>query len=173
MNNVLPNVRTIAYFSMDVAVDSKIPTYSGGLGVLAGDMLRTAADLEIPMVAVSLVHRKGYFDQRLDSRGNQLESPAKWSPEEHLQRLSPRVSLPIEGRHVQVRAWQYTFTGITGHVVPLFLLDTDLPENESADRGLTDFLFGGDIGCAKKRFSDWRAWPCCGRSATPIFGFFI
>ena len=77
MNNVLPNVRTIAYFSMDVAVDSKIPTYSGGLGVLAGDMLRTAADLEIPMVAVSLVHRKGYFDQRLDSRGNQLESPAK------------------------------------------------------------------------------------------------
>src|SRR5881296_29426 len=82
MNNVLPNVRTIAYFSMDVAVDSKIPTYSGGLGVLAGDMLRTAADLEIPMVAVSLVHRKGYFDQRLDSRGNQLESPAKWSPEE-------------------------------------------------------------------------------------------
>ncbi|HEY3150850.1 MAG TPA: alpha-glucan family phosphorylase [Candidatus Binatia bacterium] len=144
MNNVLPNVRTVAYFSMDVAVDSKIPTYSGGLGVLAGDMLRSAADLEIPMVAVSLVHRKGYFDQRLDSRGNQLESPAKWSPEEHLQSLSPRVSVPIEGRHVQVRAWQYTFTGITGHSVPLFLLDTDLPENESPDRGLTDFLFGGD-----------------------------
>ena len=144
MNNALPNVRTVAYFSMDVAVDSKIPTYSGGLGVLAGDMLRSAADLEIPMVAVSLVHRKGYFEQRLDSRGNQLESPAKWSPEEHLQCLSPRVSLPIEGRHVQVRAWQYTFTGITGYAVPLFLLDTDLPENESADRGLTDFLFGGD-----------------------------
>jgi len=144
MNNALPNVRTVAYFSMDVAVDSKIPTYSGGLGVLAGDMLRSAADLEIPMVAVSLVHRKGYFEQRLDSRGNQLESPAKWSPEEHLQCLSPRVCLPIEGRHVQVRAWQYTFTGITGYAVPLFLLDTDLPENESADRGLTDFLFGGD-----------------------------
>jgi starch phosphorylase len=144
MNNALPNVRTIAYFSMDVAVDSKIPTYSGGLGVLAGDMLRSAADLEIPMVAVSLVHRKGYFDQRLDSRGNQLESPAKWSPELYLKCLSPRVSLPIEGRQVQVRAWQYIFSGITGYAVPLFLLDTDLPENESSDRGLTDFLFGGD-----------------------------
>ena len=144
MNDVLPNGRSIAYFSMDVAVDSKIPTYSGGLGVLAGDMLRSAADLEIPIVAVSLVHRKGYFDQRLDSHGNQLESPAKWSPEHHLKSLAARVSLPIEGRQVQVRAWQYTFSGITGHTVPLYLLDTDLPENESADRGLTDFLFGGD-----------------------------
>lgn len=144
MNNALHNVRTVAYFSMDVAMDSQIPTYSGGLGVLAGDMLRSAADLEIPMVAVSLVHRKGYFDQRLDSRGNQFESPAKWSPEQHFKGLSARVALPIEGRQVQIRAWQYDFLGITGHSVPLFLLDSDLPENESADRGLTDYLFGGD-----------------------------
>src|SRR5262247_277937 len=137
-------VGTIAYFSMDVAVDSKIPTYSGGLGVLAGDMLRSAADLEIPMVAVSLVHRKGYFNQRLDAHGNQLESPAKWSPENHLKALPARISLSIEGREVQIRAWQYEFSGITGHVVPLFFLDADVPENDSADRGLTDFLFGGD-----------------------------
>ena len=144
MNNALPNLRTVAYFSMDVAVDSQIPTYSGGLGVLAGDMLRSAADLEIPMVAVSLVHRKGYFEQRLDSRGNQFESPAKWSPEQYFKGLSARVGLPIEGRQVQIRAWQYDFLGVTGHSVPLFLLDSDLPENESADRGLTDYLFGGD-----------------------------
>ena len=137
-------VATIAYFSMDVAVDSKIPTYSGGLGVLAGDMLRSAADMEIPMVAVSLVHRKGYFNQRLDAHGNQLESPAKWSPENHLKALPARISLSIEGREVQIRAWQYEFSGITGHSVPLFFLDSDLPENDSADRGLTDFLFGGD-----------------------------
>jgi len=82
MQNASPPIGTVAYFSMDIAVDSKIPTYSGGLGVLAGDMLRSAADLELPMVAVSLIHRKGYFDQHLDSRGNQLESPAKWTPEE-------------------------------------------------------------------------------------------
>jgi starch phosphorylase len=144
MGTALPSVGTIAYFSMDVAVDSKIPTYSGGLGVLAGDMLRSAADLEIPMVAVSLVHRKGYFDQRLDAYGNQLESPAKWSPEDHLKALPERISVSIEGREVWIRAWRYDFCGISGHVVPLFFLDADLPENDPADRGLTDFLFGGD-----------------------------
>lgn len=144
MSNALPSIGTVAYFSMDVAVDSSIPTYSGGLGVLAGDMLRSAADLDIPVVALSLVHRKGYFDQRLDSQGNQLESPADWSPEDRLSRLEPTVLVSIEGRDVRVAAWQYLFTGITGHTVPLLLLDTDLPENTAADRGLTDFLYGGD-----------------------------
>ncbi|MGH7812314.1 MAG: alpha-glucan family phosphorylase, partial [Candidatus Binatia bacterium] len=144
MSYVLPNVGTIAYFSMDVAADSAIPTYSGGLGVLAGDMLRSAADSGIPMVAVTLLHRKGYFDQRLDSRGNQLESPSKWSPENHLTRLSARVPVSLQGRDVWVGAWQYRFVGIGGHIVPLLFLDTDLDENESADRRLTDSLYGGD-----------------------------
>ncbi|MGH7853403.1 MAG: alpha-glucan family phosphorylase [Candidatus Binatia bacterium] len=140
----MPSSGSVAYFSMDVAVDSKIPTYSGGLGVLAGDMLRSAADLEIPMIAVSLIHRKGYFEQRLDSQGNQMESPAEWTPETHLERLSPTVSVTIEGREVRLAAWQYVFTGITGHPVRLIFLDTDLDENSPADRGLTDFLYGGD-----------------------------
>src|SRR6476661_9914336 len=93
-----PVSRTVAYFSMDVAVDSAIPTYSGGLGILAGDMLRSSADLGVPMVAVSLLHRKGYFDQRLDARGNQLESPSKWLPENHLKRLTTKVSVSLEDR---------------------------------------------------------------------------
>lgn len=144
MTSELPHAGTIAYFSMDVAVDSNIPTYSGGLGVLAGDMLRSAADFRLPMVAVSLLHRKGYFDQRLDSRGNQMESPVKWSPERHLQRLAEQVTLTIGSRPVQIGAWQYLFTGVTGHTVPLIFLDTDLAENDSSDRSLTDFLYGGD-----------------------------
>jgi starch phosphorylase len=144
MSNSSSQAGSIAYFSMDVAVDSEIPTYSGGLGILAGDMLRSAADVGIPMVAVSLIHRKGYFEQRLDSHGNQLESPADWSPENRLQRLTPKISLSIEGREVLVGAWQYVFSGITGHAVPLIFLDTDLEENSAADRGLTDFLYGGD-----------------------------
>jgi starch phosphorylase len=144
MSNALPHIGSVAYFSMDVAVDSQIPTYSGGLGVLAGDTLRSAADLEIPMVAVSLIHRKGYFEQKLDANGNQMESPADWSPETHLQRLGPIVSVSVEGREVRVGAWQYVFSGITGHAVPLFFLDTDLEANSPADRGLTDFLYGGD-----------------------------
>ena len=144
MKNILPLPETIAYFSMDVAVNCEIPTYSGGLGVLAGDMLRSAADINIPMVAVSLIHRKGYFDQCLDAHGNQSESPAKWTPENHLIKLAPTVSVSIEGRQVRVTAWQYTFIGNTGHDVPLFFLDTDLEGNESSDRHLTDFLYGGD-----------------------------
>ena len=144
MTDVSPKEGTIAYFSMDVAVDSNIPTYSGGLGVLAGDMLRSAADLQLPMVAVSLLHRKGYFDQRLDSRGNQMESPVTWSPERHLQRLAKQVTLTVGSRAVQIGAWQYLFTGVSGHSVPLIFLDTDLPVNDSSDRSLTDFLYGGD-----------------------------
>lgn len=135
---------TIAYFSMDVAVSAEIPTYSGGLGVLAGDMLRSAADLGVPLVAVSLLHRKGYFDQRLDANGNQLESPSEWTPENYLTKLAAKVSVSIEGRDVWVAAWQYTFRGINGAAVPLFFLDTDLPENNPGDRGLTDYLYGGD-----------------------------
>jgi glycogen phosphorylase len=146
MNQSSPSLvtGTIAYFSMDVAIDSDIPTYSGGLGILAGDMLRSAADLEMPMVAVSLLHRKGYFDQRLDTRGNQLESPSNWSPENRLERLPQRASVVIEGRSVNLRAWKYLFRGVTGHTVPLLLLDTDLEGNDPRDRALTDHLYGGD-----------------------------
>jgi starch phosphorylase len=135
---------SVAYFSMDVAIDSGIPTYSGGLGILAGDMLRSAADLGVPIVAVTLAHRKGYFEQRLDAQGNQSESPSKWSPESRLELIEPRVTISIEGREVRVRAWQFCFHGITGHVVPLLFLDTDLEENEPRDRVLTDHLYGGD-----------------------------
>jgi glycogen phosphorylase len=144
--NQLSNLATgtVAYLSMDVAIDSDIPTYSGGLGILAGDMLRSAADLGVPMVAVTLLHRKGYFDQRLDARGNQLESPSKWSPENRLEPLLQRVSIAIEERKVSVRAWKYLFRGTTGHTVPLLLLDTDLDGNDPKDRVLTDHLYGGD-----------------------------
>jgi starch phosphorylase len=136
--------RTIAYFSMDVAIDSAIPTYSGGLGILAGDMLHSAADLGLPMVAVSLLHRKGYFDQRLDAQGNQLESPSIWCPETYLELLSTRVTIAIEGRTVRIQAWRHLFRGITGHAVPLLFLDTALEENDARDRVLTDHLYGGD-----------------------------
>jgi starch phosphorylase len=138
------DLTTIAYFSMDVAIDPAIPTYSGGLGILAGDMLRSAADLGMPIVAVTLLHRKGYFDQRLDAYGNQLETPSKWSPETHLELLPARVTVGIEDRDVCVRAWQYLFRGIHGHTVPLLFLDTDAEENDPRDRVLTDHLYGGD-----------------------------
>ena len=144
MNSSFSVPSSIAYLSMDVAIDSDIPTYSGGLGILAGDVLRSAADLGVPIVAVSLLHRKGYFDQRLDARGNQLESPSQWLPENRLESLAARVSIVIEGRNVIVRAWKYVFRGVAGQTVPLFLLDTDLEGNTPQDRLLTDHLYGGD-----------------------------
>jgi starch phosphorylase len=134
----------IAYFSMEVALESDMPTYSGGLGVLAGDTLRSAADLGLPLVGVTLVHRKGYFDQRFDASGWQTESPSEWSPEDRLQPVDARCQLWIEGRPVTVRAWKFPVRGVTGSVVPVLLLDTDVPENDPGDRHLTDYLYGGD-----------------------------
>ena len=81
MNEIKPK-ESIAYFSMEIGLESKMPTYSGGLGMLAGDTIRSAADMGIPLVAVTLLHRKGYFTQHLDAAGWQQEQPVEWRPEE-------------------------------------------------------------------------------------------
>jgi len=136
--------RRIAYFSMEIALEAHIPTYSGGLGVLAGDTIRSAADLGIPMVAVSLLYRKGYFFQRLDQNGRQSEETVEWTPGDHLEELPERATVMIEERPVSVRPWLYQVQGVTGFTVPVYLLDTDLPENADEDRTWTDVLYGGD-----------------------------
>jgi starch phosphorylase len=143
MNTTTSNT-TVAYFSMEIALESSIPTYSGGLGVLAGDTLRSFADLAVPVVGITLLHRKGYFRQHLDAQGNQTEAPVAWNPEEVLEAVEPRASVQIEGRTVHIRAWKYTVKGVSGHELPVYLLDTQLPENAEEDRGLTDSLYGGD-----------------------------
>jgi starch phosphorylase len=140
-----PQPSTVAYFSMEVGLEPAMPTYAGGLGVLAGDTLRAAADLGVPMVGVTLLHRKGYFRQHLDAQGNQSESPAVWYPEEFLEAMEPRISVTISGRSVQVRAWRYLVRGVSGHTVPVYFLDTALSENTPWDQALTDHLYhGGD-----------------------------
>ena len=139
---VRPNY--IAYFSMEVGLDSSMPTYSGGLGVLAGDTLRAAADLGLPMIGITLIHRKGYFRQRLDAAGNQTESPARWDFEQTLEAMVPRVFVPISGRAVMLRAWRYIVRGVFGHTVPVYFLDTALNENEPWEQSLTDALYDGD-----------------------------
>jgi starch phosphorylase len=136
--------RPIAYFSMEVAVDPAIPTYSGGLGVLAGDTLRAAADLGLPLVAVTLLHRKGYLRQSLDTAGRQTEQPEHWDVAQRAAEMPQRIAVTLERRTVYVRAWRYEVAGSGGTKVPVFLLDTDLPENAPWDRTLTDCLYGGD-----------------------------
>src|SRR5579871_2288528 len=135
----------VAYFCMEVAFDSAAPTYSGGLGVLAGDTLHTAADIASPMAGVTLLYRQGYFRQHLDEQGTQSEQPAVWAPEDYLEPLDARCTVLIEGRDVHVRAWRYRFQGVTGAEVPVYFLDTDLEENSSWDRSLTGWLYGGDV----------------------------
>jgi starch phosphorylase len=138
------SVSRVAYFSMEIALNPAMPTYSGGLGILAGDTLRSAADLGVPMVAITLLHRKGYFRQHLDEDGGQREDRADWSPEQFLEPMKPLISVPIAGRVVRVKAWRYLVEGITGHVVPVYLLDTAVPENSDWDQTVTDHLYGGD-----------------------------
>ena len=138
------NNRLIAYFSMEIAVSPAFPTYSGGLGILAGDTLRAAADMGLPLAAVTLAHRQGYFRQILDAEGNQTAESQPWSPESILVGEEPVVTVTIEDRPVAIKAWRYDLEGVTGHTIPVYLLDTNLEQNDPRDRILTDQLYGGD-----------------------------
>jgi starch phosphorylase len=134
----------IAYFSMEIALDPQIHTYSGGLGILAGDTVRASADLDLPMVFVTLASRNGYLRQQIDSGGNQVEHSDPWPLERLATPLRAKVAVILDDREVWVRPWLYLLGGAHGHRVPVLLLDTDLPENDERDRGLTDRLYGGD-----------------------------
>jgi len=134
----------IAYFSMEIGISSNMPTYSGGLGVLAGDIVKSSADLRLQMVAITLASRKGYFRQKLTAQGEQLEFPDEWDPAKSLTRMPTKVTVTIEGRLVKVQAWLYEYQSITGGMVPILFLDTDMEENAPEDRRITDSLYGGD-----------------------------
>ncbi len=132
----------IAYFSMEIGLRSEMPTYSGGLGVLAGDTIKSAADLRLPMVAVALISKKGYFRQILDEKGRQTEEPEEWNPARFMDLLPQKITVEIEGRDVFVQAWLYEVKSLTGGNVPVFFLDTDVAQNSPEDRDITSTLYG-------------------------------
>ena len=134
----------VAYFSMEVGIDPKVPTYSGGLGILAGDTIRAAADLAYPMVAVTLLTREGYFKQRIAKDGRQLAKPETWDVGKQLKNCRLNVTLPIQKRKIKIRVWSYDAVGVGGAVVPVYYLDTDVPGNSASDRALSRQLYGGD-----------------------------
>jgi starch phosphorylase len=134
----------IAYFSMEIGLSDRMHTYSGGLGVLAGDTVRSSADLKIPLVAVTLVSRQGYLTQRLTADGRQLESPDPWVPSEYASLLPAQVALRVQGREVRLRAWLHDHQSPTGGMVSVLFLDTDVEGNAPEDRALTSYLYGGD-----------------------------
>ncbi|MEQ8349444.1 MAG: alpha-glucan family phosphorylase [Sneathiellaceae bacterium] len=155
MSAIAPYLRRtrIAYFSMEIGMRAEIPTYSGGLGVLAGDTARSCADLDLPMVFVTLASRAGYFRQRIDGEGRQVEEPDWWDPAAWCRPLDVRIAVPVADRQVWVRPWLYRLAadpgrapgnGPAGAGVPVLLLDTDLDLNDEADRQITQQLYGGD-----------------------------
>ena len=139
-----PAFRSVAYFSMEVGLKESIPTYSGGLGVLAGDILKSAADLGVPMAGVTLLYRKGYFVQEFNNDDWQQQKPVVWDPTKELTLLPNRIQLTIEGREIQVGVWVYEIIGATGYPLPVYFLDTDFEPNDPADRQLCWYLYGGD-----------------------------
>jgi len=132
---------SVAYFSMEIALDSNIPTYSGGLGVLSGDTLRSAADLEIPMVAVCLCYSSGYFFQLFDSDGRQQEKDIKWNFYYEFEKILHPIKILIQGKEIVISAWKYNVVGQSGHIIPVYLLETDVEENEPWQRDLTHVLY--------------------------------
>ncbi|MCP3177866.1 MAG: alpha-glucan family phosphorylase [Desulfuromonadales bacterium] len=141
----------IAYFSMEIGLSADIPTYSGGLGILAGDTIKSAADLKLPMVAVTLASRKGYFRQVIDEEGWQKELPVDWKPESFMELLPTKILVTVEERDVKVQAWLYRVKSPTGGEIPVLFLDTDIPGNVEQDRHITDHLYGGDLSYRLKQ----------------------
>ncbi len=134
----------IAYFSMEIAIRPEMHTYAGGLGVLAGDTARSAADLELHVVFLTLVSRAGYFRQTIDGDGRQHEASDWWDPSKWCEPLDAMVAVNIDGRAVWIRPWLYVHASPYGHRIPILLLDTDLDQNAEEDRMLTHHLYGGD-----------------------------
>ena len=134
----------IAYFSMEIGINSDVPTYSGGLGVLAGDVIRSSADLRIPLVAVTLVSKKGYLKQKITPDGRQIEYPEEWDPSMFMKLLPETSTVKISGRDVKIGVWVYAQESLAGGTIPVLFLTTDVEGNTQEDRGITDFLYGGD-----------------------------
>jgi starch phosphorylase len=134
----------IAYLCMEIALRPEVHTYSGGLGVLAGDTVRSCSDLGLPAVFVTLMSRAGYFRQVIGQDGEQQEHPDVWDPAAFARPLPAMVGVDVEDRRVWVQPWLYVHANPKGKDVPVLLLDTDLEQNDPQDRQLTHWLYGGD-----------------------------
>ena len=137
----LKNDTKVAYISMEIGMDSNIPTYSGGLGVLSGDTVRSAADLEIPMVGICLCYSSGYFYQLFNEHGEQKEKEIEWSFFYEFEKVEKPITLKIENKEVKISAWLYRVIGQSGHVLPIYLLTTDIDGNEDWMKKMTGSLY--------------------------------
>ena len=138
------NNTTIAYFSAEIGISESLPTYSGGLGVLAGDHIKAAADASLSMVCISILYKEGYFKQQIDSEGTQIESYPRFDSHPELEKFSQKFTIKLRNKDIWVQAYQYLYKGETGQAVPVYFLDTDLDENSDDDRVISLRLYSGD-----------------------------
>lgn len=134
----------IAYLSAEIGISSSLPTYSGGLGVLAGDHIKAAADENLPFCAITLLYKEGYFKQRIDEEGNQSETYPKFDPEPLLRKLDFTFPLHLRGRDVQIEVFRLDYKGLNGHTVPIYFMDSDLECNSEEDRIISLRLYSGN-----------------------------
>jgi starch phosphorylase len=133
---------SVAFFSMEIGLSSDIPTYSGGLGVLSGDILHKAVDLEIPMIAVTLCYSAGYFYQILGPYGDQISKNIRWQFSSSFDRLPTTIDIKIQGKNFKIGAWVYNIIGKrNGFIIPVFLLDSDVEGNEEWFKNITHSLY--------------------------------
>ncbi len=134
----------VAYFTMEIGLNSLMPTYAGGLGMLSADIMRSCADKELGAACITIAWKHGYMKQKINSDGSQIYSDTDWQPEEFLEKLDQVITVKIEDREVKVGAWKYDLVGINGNKIPIIFLDTDHPENSPQDKEITNYLYGGD-----------------------------
>lgn len=131
----------VAHFSLEIFLETDIPTYAGGLGILIGDLLRSSADLEYSSVAVSLAYNGRQFDQSVKSDGTQVFSRPNWQKSDQIIRLPNKVQIYIQETPIWVSCWRYDFVSLNGFTIPIFLLDTDLPENPNWAKNIVEGLY--------------------------------
>ena len=138
------NKKYNAYFSLEIAIKHEIKSYAGGLGILAGDTLKSAADMGVNLLGITLLYKNGYFKQSLDPQtGEQIEKPDTWDYKNILILEKPKFSYMVEGRQVQAQIWRYDLVGLGGHISPIYFLDVDLESNNQEDRYTNTNLYSG------------------------------
>lgn len=135
----------VAYLSMEIALENNIKTYAGGLGVLAGDVLHSAARKKFPMVAVTLINKQGYFKQKISSSGNQIEQIDRDYDFSKLKKLPTEATIHIGRDLVKIGVWEYLIKGEDDFTIPVYLLDTNIPGNKIIYKKLTAKLYGGNL----------------------------
>ena len=134
----------IAYFSSEIGISSSLPTYSGGLGVLAGDHIKASTDADLSMVGISLLYKEGYFKQKVDKEGKQIESYPRFDLNLKLKQLPNKFKLRLRERDVWIGVYEYLYKGEGDQITPIYFLDTDLEENFHDDRTISLRLYSGN-----------------------------